>query len=144
MDVDNLGFKGNTTTEIRLFTRFKMSDQAGLTIDEILEQVGSCGFYQIRFVLLLSYIAISIIFPIAELTFLTAEPPWKCSANSTVCNMTGLFSPGDDYYKKRCSMDRSEWEFSDPFTSPITEVHNTLLYVIVKTMKLRRGQGLFE
>lgn len=99
-----------------------MSEEAGLTIDEVLEHVGSCGFYQVRMVLLISFLIISIIFPIAELTFLKAEPPWKCSTNSSMCNMTGVFRLGDQYYKTRCSLERSEWEFVDDFTSIVTEV----------------------
>ena len=100
-----------------------MAEQTGLTIDDVLEQVGSCGFYQIRFVLILSYLmGISVNMPVAQLVFLTAEPPWKCATNSSVCNMTGTFRSGDQYYKTRCTMGRSDWEFVDGFTSLITEV----------------------
>ena len=94
-----------------------------LTIDEALEQVGSMGRYQIRLVAIFIFCAFFVIgFQALLVTFIAAEPGWKCVENSTVCNLTGVHSPGSDHYKSRCDMDRDDWEFSTEFTSAVTQV----------------------
>lgn len=55
-------------------------------------------------------------------TFLCAEPPWRCKANSSACNLTGIFKPGDENYNYRCSIPRDDWEFdTNKFTSTVAE-----------------------
>lgn len=94
-----------------------------LTVDQILERIGSLGFYQIRLIAILSYIEwFNITFQVMVPTFIAAEPNWMCVANHRSCNLTGEFKPGDDLYIKRCDMPRDSWKFADDYTSVVTEV----------------------
>ncbi|XP_020616372.1 organic cation transporter protein-like isoform X1 [Orbicella faveolata] len=92
-----------------------------LTVDEVLEKIGSLGLYQIRLIFILSYIEwFNITFQIMVPTFLSAEPKWMCvpHLNNTACNFTGEFTAVD---KRRCDMPREAWTFTDDFTSVVTE-----------------------
>ena len=86
----------------------------GLSFDEVLQYIGEFGKFQI----LLEAAFCIMIFPLAMLIvipyFGQQIPPWQCSRNSTVCLYNGTFSPQDKLYKTRCSMPRTEWEFSKP------------------------------
>ena len=93
-----------------------------LTVDEVLEKIGSMGLYQIRLIFILSYIewfngTLQIMAP----TFISAEPKWMCvpHVNNTACNFTGEFTAVD---KRRCHMPREAWTFTDDFTSVVTQV----------------------
>ncbi|XP_078378344.1 organic cation transporter protein-like [Oculina patagonica] len=92
----------------------------GLTVDEVLEKIGSLGFYQIRLIVIISYIEWFVItFQVMVPTFLAAEPKWTCVShvNNTACNFTGEFTAVDD---RRCDMPREAWKFADDFTSVVT------------------------
>ena len=94
-----------------------------LTVDQVLERVGSFGLYQIRLLCVLSFLIwVPNGFQVMLLTFIGAEPGWKCVTNSTKCNRIGTFSVGDDIYQQRYSMNRSDWTFTNEFTSIVTEV----------------------
>ena len=96
-----------------------------LTVDQILERIGSLGFYQIRLIVILSYIEwFNITFQVMVPTFIAAEPKWMCEANHISCNLTGEYKPGDDLYDKRCDMPRDAWKFADDYTSVVTQVRN--------------------
>lgn len=91
-----------------------------LTVDEVLEKIGSMGLYQIRLIFILSYIEwFNITFQVMVPTFITAEPKWMCvpHVNNTACNFTGEFTALD---KRRCGMPREAWTFTDDFTSVVT------------------------
>jgi len=94
-----------------------------LTTDQYLEKIGSFGRYQI---LLLVFLNGLIFFwfgwPVMIVTFITAEPAWRCVANSSVCQLNGTMKPKHDNYSFRCDIDRDQWEFVDDFTSVVTEV----------------------
>ena len=96
----------------------------GLTVDEVLEKIGSLGFYQLRLIVVISYIEWFVItFQVMVPTFLAAEPKWTCVSpgnNNTACNFTGEFTAVDD---RRCDMPREAWKFTDEFTSVVTRVN---------------------
>lgn len=102
-----------------------ISSMEALTIDEILEKIGSFGRYQIRLILLMGFMKIfGDGFQVMILSFIAAEPPWKCAANSTACNVTGTIVPGHIQYKLRCNISRDDWEFdTTKFTSLVSEVN---------------------
>lgn len=95
----------------------------GHTVDDVLEKIGSFGLYQIRLICLLSVLEWFVSgYQTLLMTFIAAEPGWRCVVNSTECTEPGAFSPKHDYYKSRCTMNRSEWEFTTEFTSIVTDV----------------------
>ena len=96
-----------------------------LDIDQVLEQIGSMGRYQIRFISAICYLGFFISgFQTMIMTFIATEPGWRCVTNSTLCNATGVYRPGDVGYNDRCDrkLPSSEWEYEDTFTSTVTEV----------------------
>lgn len=95
-----------------------------LTVDDVLEKIGSMGRYQFMLVMMMGFMKMfGYAFQAMISTFLSAEPPWRCKDNSFVCNLTGTFKPGDDNYKFRCSIPRGDWEFdTSEFNSVVSEV----------------------
>ena len=94
-----------------------------ITIDEAFEQIGSMGCYQIRLLAIFVFCAFSVVgFQALLITFIAAEPGWKCADNSTACNLTGVHRPASKHYNFRCDLDRSDWEFTDDYTSAVTQV----------------------
>lgn len=95
----------------------------GLTIDDVMEKIGSYSRYQHRLLLICGFMKIfGDGFQIMIPTFLSAEPPWRCKENSSACNLTGIFKPGDKNYTFRCSIPRDEWEFdTSQFNSVVAE-----------------------
>lgn len=95
----------------------------GLTIDDVFEEIGSMGRYQYTLVMVMGLMKMfGYAFQAMISTFLSAEPPWRCKDNSTVCNLTGIFKPGDDNYDFRCSISRHDWEFdTSKFNSVVSE-----------------------
>ncbi|KAJ7383542.1 hypothetical protein OS493_027205 [Desmophyllum pertusum] len=94
-----------------------------LTTDQYLEKIGSFGRYQITLLIFLN----GLIFfwfgwPVMIVAFITAEPAWRCVANSSVCQLAGTMKPRHDNYSFRCNISRDQWEFVDDFTSVVTEV----------------------
>lgn len=103
----------------------------GLTIDDVMEKIGSYGRYQHKLLLICGFMKVfGDGFQMMVPTFLSAEPPWRCKENSSACNLTGIFKPGDKNYKFRCSIPRDDWEFdTSDFNSVVTEVKFTFLRV---------------
>lgn len=89
--------------------------------DEILQKIGSYGFFQKRNTLLLGLIIFILTFQTVLMVFVGAEPSWKCSANSEKCTGNGSYNSGHGFYKARCEMNRSDWEFTQELTSIVTE-----------------------
>ncbi|XP_078376214.1 organic cation transporter protein-like [Oculina patagonica] len=93
-----------------------------LTVDQVLDRIGSLGFYQIRLIFILGYIEwFNITFQVMVPSFISAEPNWMCAANHSSCNLTGEFKPGDKLYNERCDMPRDAWKFADDYTSVVTQ-----------------------
>ena len=96
----------------------------GITVDDVMEKIGSYNRFQYRLLLICGFIktwsdGLQMMLP----TFLSVEPPWRCKANSSACNLTGIFKPGDENYNYRCSIPRDVWEFdTSDFTSTVAEV----------------------
>ena len=83
------------------------------------------GRYQIRFISAMCYLGFFVSgFQTMIMTFIATEPGWRCVTNSTLCNTTGVYRPGDVGYNDRCDrkLPSSEWEYEDTFTSTVTEV----------------------
>ncbi|XP_028398810.1 organic cation transporter protein-like [Dendronephthya gigantea] len=93
-----------------------------VSVDEVLSQIGGYGKYQILMLMLVGFIDFGLSsFNVMIITFIAGEPTWECVSNSTVCNITGIVDTTSDDYNARCDMPRSEWKFSDTFTSTVTE-----------------------
>lgn len=94
-----------------------------LSADEVLEEVGSFGWFQKRLLILFNLLS-ALLFGWATMVtgIITTEPPWKCVSNSSVCLFDKLMAVGDDDYDHRCNISRSEWVFDDEMTSVVTEV----------------------
>ncbi|XP_074623827.1 organic cation transporter-like protein isoform X2 [Acropora palmata] len=94
-----------------------------LSVDGFLARIGSMGRFQWILVSIVGIMLVPVTFQTLIMTFLGLEPPWRCVKNSTVCNFTQEFSPsGSDPNKNfRCNIDDNEWEFTNPYTSIITE-----------------------
>lgn len=94
-----------------------------LTADEVLEKVGSFGWFQKRLLILFNLLtALLFGWSVMVTGIITAEPAWKCVKNSSVCTYDGAINVGNTNYDARCNMSRSEWDFVDGMTSVITEV----------------------
>lgn len=93
-----------------------------ITVDEALEKLGGFGLFQWLIYLGASVAEMAVTYQIFLLTFITAEPKWACTNGSFICNFSDPIGLGDDDYKARCSMPRTEWKFTDDFTSIVTEV----------------------
>ena len=96
--------------------------------DEILEEIGSFGFFQKRNAVFLGLIIFVLTFQTVSMVFIGGEPTWRCTANSSVCMQNATISPDDDYYKARCNMSSEDWEFTTEFTSIVTEVRMFYLW----------------
>ena len=91
-----------------------------LTVDQVFEKIGSFGRYQKLLLLGCNgLIFFWMGFAVLIMTFIAADPGWKCVANSTQCRFNGSMAASD---KRRCDMNRSEWVFNDDLTSVATEV----------------------
>lgn len=95
-----------------------------LTVDDVLEQIGSYEKYQILLLFMFGYVAITLdSFPTMIVTFITAEPDWVCvQGNSSMCNFTQAITLTSDDYMARCDMPREDWTYVADFTSTVTEV----------------------
>jgi len=89
--------------------------------DELLEEIGSFGFFQKRNVFFLGLIIFMLTFQTVSMVFIGGEPTWRCTPNSTICTRNETISAEDDYYNARCNMSSEHWEFTTEFTSIVTE-----------------------
>ena len=93
------------------------------SVDKVLERIGGYGKFQILMLQIAGLIEFALsAFNVSIITFIAAEPTWECVPNSTICNITDTINTISDDYTARCNMPRSEWKFSDTFTSAVTEV----------------------
>ena len=102
-----------------IYLFFSLVEMA-LTVDQVFEKIGSFGRYQKLLLLGCNgLIFFWMGFAVLIMTFIAADPGWKCVANSTQCRFNGSMAASD---KRRCDMNRSEWVFNDDLTSVATEV----------------------
>ena len=59
-----------------------------LTVDQMLEHVGSMGRFQWSVVVVCGTILVPVTFQTLIMTFMALEPAWKCVNGSIVCNFT--------------------------------------------------------
>ena len=101
----------------------------GLTVDQVFNKIGSFGKYQKLLLLGCNGLVFFWFgFPVLIMTFLTADPGWKCVHNSSFCHFNKTMAASN---KDRCKMPRSEWEYSNDFTSVVTEVKPIIAFGIV-------------
>lgn len=96
-----------------------------ISVDDALARVGGFGCFQWLIYCGASIAEMAVTYQIFLLTFIAAEPKWICRNGSTICNFTKPIGLHHDDYEARCDMPRSEWDFSDDFTSIVTEVRLT-------------------
>lgn len=90
---------------------------------EIFNKIGNFGIYQkVLFVFIIYTFLGWACLGDAGVFLLTAEPPWECQHNSTICNITWPVYPGQPNYEYRCTIPRKDWKFVDEYTSLITQV----------------------
>ena len=66
-----------------------------LSVDEVFDHIGSFGKYQKLLLLGCSILVFFWFgFPVLIMTFLTADPGWKCVHNSSVCRFTDSMPRG--------------------------------------------------
>ena len=97
----------------------------GKTVDEILEEIGQMGRFQISRLVMFCFLIFPPTFQFLNMYFIAAEGPWQCVKNSTECRLNGSFVVGDDDYDFRCKINRSEWEYASyegPRDSIVSEV----------------------
>ena len=92
-------------------------DMEVTTIDETLNHVGQFGFYQWFTCFLCAMINYAQGMTGLMMYFVALSPQWECTKNSTICNSSEIFP---SYNNWRCSMNRSDWKFTDPKTFSIT------------------------
>ena len=96
------------------------------TIDDVFKKIGEFRRFQWCLLTAMGYAMMSLqAFPIMIVSFITAEPDWKCVdgyMNNTVCRFNKSITLTSDDYKARCKMPREAWMFVDDFTSAVTEV----------------------
>ncbi|XP_022777806.1 solute carrier family 22 member 8-like, partial [Stylophora pistillata] len=118
-----------------------------MTADEVLEKIGSFGRFQL-FSLVLSSVnqCFWYAWPVLLMTFITAEPAWRCvSSNSTECPFGGTMKPGDLNYNFRCNISRTSWEFVEDFTSIVTQFYlvcNNAIYGTISSSLIFAGWSL--
>ena len=96
-----------------------------VTIDDVFVKIGQFRQYQLYMVVIVGYTVLIAAFSTMIVTFITAEPDWKCVdgyMNNTVCRFNKSITLTNDDYKARCNMPREAWTFVDDFTSTVTEV----------------------
>jgi len=84
---------------------------AVMNIDQILVKIGEFGRFQILMEAIQCFLQIPYTLMILLPYFTQDSPAWKCSTNSTKCNVTGEL-PSEN--KLRCSIPRSEWDYVLP------------------------------
>ena len=95
-----------------------MATQSGavtpkLRIDEILPYIDEFGKYQIFFNAILCLLKIPTGNALMMPYFTHKNPPWRCiTGSNSSCNLNGTFSPSSKDYQHRCSIPRSDWQYT--------------------------------
>ena len=105
---------------------FRLVNKMAISVDDVFKKIGEFRQYQWLLLNIFGYSMLTLVmFPIMIVTFITAEPDWKCVdgyKNNTVCRFNKSITLTSDDYKERCKMPREAWTFVDGFTSVVTEV----------------------
>ncbi|XP_057290325.1 solute carrier family 22 member 15-like [Hydractinia symbiolongicarpus] len=101
-------------------------DDVETDIDSVLRRLGSCGNSQRVLQLLCMIMHLSVSYQSFLMYYAANNPPWICVGNSsTFCekNYGKIFDVTDDDFRKRCSLNRTEWRYTaaEPF-SIVTEL----------------------
>lgn len=78
-------------------------------IDDVLQQVGSYGRFQLLLNFALCITMIPISFPILLMYFAARDPPWRCVNNSSLCTFNRTMTSSEH---QRCRLPRDQWEFT--------------------------------
>ena len=90
-----------------------IGEQRILSVDDIINEIGPCGCYQVLLGILVCLINVPVTYQILIMYFTGHSPNWRCK-NSTnhFCNISGEVSPAETgRFNSRCSMPRSSWEY---------------------------------
>ena len=117
------------------FTNTNSTSQE-MSIDQFLELIGDFGKGQKLIILLISIMVAPPFYQFLIMVFIGYNPPWRCGSQknmSTNCGTNGTtFALGDDFYKQRCSMPRSSWEYVESTSfSIVTKVISTFDWLLV-------------
>lgn len=82
-----------------------------VTIDEILDHVGEFQRFQWILAVACCMMTFAVNYQVLIMSFAADNPRWKCVDNSRLCTYNGTLGP---YDYKRCSLPRSEWEYTKP------------------------------
>lgn len=98
-----------------------------LDVDDYLVKIGEFGKAQNIILLFVYLMYILHRYHTISVYFSGHSPGWRCKGNTPECNMTGIFDVGDAFYEKRCSMNRSSWEYVESNSySIVTEVREEM------------------
>lgn len=105
--------------------------------EKVFESIGGFGKFQVKFYLLFGYVVVLVSAVLMVMTFSTAEPPWRCAANSSQCTLNGTFKIGDEHYDYRCKLPRKDWQFAvdGKFDSIVTEVKHLIAFIVCEVYK---------
>ena len=96
-----------------LLSHNNMATLPRLRIDEILPYVDEFGKYQIFFNAILCLLKIPTGNALMMPYFTHKNPPWRCvTGSNSSCNLNGTFSPSSKDYQYRCSIPRSDWQYT--------------------------------
>ena len=100
-----------------------------MEIDEILHLVGNLERFQLILIALFCLMEFPNGLLIMSPYFTEENPAWTCVGNSSICQLNGTFSVGDNGYKLRCEMPRNAWKFVQPKEySIVTEVGECIIF----------------
>jgi len=80
-------------------------------VDVLLTIVNGWGPFQWLMIFSFCLMILPASYQVFIMVFLTLQPEWTCSENSTACPWNTTFQPTDNF---RCSLSRKDWEFVKP------------------------------
>ena len=92
-----------------------------LSVDRVLREIGQMGPYQIRTLVFFMFLFLPITFQTLVMVFVADNTAWKCSGavprNESSClqanqSATKIYMSGTDDFRRRCKLDRDQWEFA--------------------------------
>ena len=130
MSYDNV-----TVDDIASHETLKDAPKKEVSIDEMLVKIGEFKRSQISLTFIISIMMIASVYHSYVIILDVINPLWKCSENGRItgeCQVNGTLDIGDQFYKKRCSMNKTSWEYVSPERhSIISEVMLSPLYCFV-------------
>ena len=91
----------------------KSNSKEALSVDELIERVGPFGRYQIRTQAIFFVFMLPLTYQVLIMYFAAENPPWRCKEGSKTCHHQGLVTSNmGKWFRQRCKLNRSEWEYS--------------------------------